>query len=285
MKLSISFIIYFLLNNLLFAQENAQKIFIQKNRYNIEIQKNSRFENYKFFGKYYIDRYNQNIIDYNQVIEGVNLYYPNREDSGYLMIDLENQIYQNLKSKDSVLRGKAVNKFKQLIGFIKSRRPNIKVGLYGIPFSFNYDFQKKYNHDHTLEDLLKVVDFLSPSLYFSYSEQQQNIISLKKFAETNLQLFLDYGQRVNKPVYVYVWYSVHPYNKRYGGQIVSKERMECLLSILKTYKYNSKSVDGIIWWEPMKSEINKANIINYNKRTLSEQPSINEILSAYTENF
>jgi hypothetical protein len=124
------------------------------------------------------------------------------------------------------------------------------VGIYGIPFSFNYSFQKDANNFIKIKPLLNKVDFISPSLYMAYSEQQYSDEKTKSLIENNLSLFLDYSKRANKPLYLYVWYKIHPANKKYGLSNMSTKRMNLYLSTINNFRYNGKKVDGLIWWEP-----------------------------------
>lgn len=265
MKISVSSIaMFFVMISLSFGQT---KIFIQKNRYNKRIQVNNKFTDYKFLGRYYIDRNRKNVIDKNQVEEGLNKMFPNKQDFGFLCVDLENKLYSDLrKSSNSADFRNALNEFCSLIDFIKSERPNVKVGIYGIPFSFNYIFQKISNDFNKIEPLLAKVDFISPSLYMAYSEQQFSSENAKSFIESNLSLFLDYSKRANKPLYLYVWYKIHPSNKKYGLTNMSTNRMNLYLNTINNFRYNGRKVDGLIWWEPAVNEGTPVDINNVLER-------------------
>ncbi len=257
------------------AQDEKIQIYIQKDRYFEKMIQELKFEQYHFLSKYYIDRYDQDTIDYQQLQEGLNVIVPDTLSADLLCLDLENQIYQNIKSPKKRIRKRAVDRFVEMIRFVKRNRPNIKVGIYGVPFRFNYQYQKEYNHYRQLKSLLKEVDYISPSLYFSYSEKEQNDEKLKDYIESNLDLFLKYAKKVDKPLYLYVWYLIHPHNKIYGKQIVSKERMNFFLKNIKNYEYKKKKVQGVIWWESSNSEYR-----------LGKEPrrlSITEILKEYTQ--
>jgi len=249
MKISISTIVMsILMMGFSFGQS---KIFIQKNRYNRQIQSNSKFTDYKFLGGYYIDRNRKNIIDKNQVREGLNKIFPDKEAFGILCVDLENKLYLDLKKNgnSSDFRN-ALTQFCSLVDFIKNLRPNVKVGIYGMPFSFNYKFQKDVNNFSKIKPLLDKVDFISPSLYMAYSEQQYTDEMTKSFIESNLSLFLDYSKKANKPLYLYVWYKIHPSNKKYGLTNMSNKRMNLYLNTISNFRYDGRKVDGLIWWEP-----------------------------------
>ena len=112
----------------------------------------------------------------------------------------------------------------------------------------------------------------------SYSENQRGSSYVTEYIEENLSLFLDYAKRVNKPVIPYVWYRVHPSNKKFGSELISKERMDLYLNKIKYFEHDGKKVEGIIWWEPSNSlkMLETKNIYpnNFN--------SIEEVLREYT---
>lgn len=271
-------IIFLLFHSFSFAQSRKKplEIYIQKERYDNSLLPQNKFYKYQFLGNYYIDRQKKGVINYQYIDEGLRNLFPNKNDAGFLNVDLENQIYRNLKSSNKSLRIDAVKQFVSMVNYIKMKRPNIKVGLYGIPFSFNYSSQKNINNYSELEPIFKVVDYISPSLYFSFSDRQQSAKSLDNYINGNLTLFLDYAKRANKPVYLYVWYMVHPYNKLYGGEIVNESRMTLFLDRIKQFNFNGKYVDGIIWWEPADNSI-QSLINNYhNKRGLKKNFNFNK---------
>jgi len=252
MKISIAGLMIFIwMVGISFGQT---KVFIQKNRYNKKIQSSTKFIDYKFLGGYYIDRNRKNVIDLTQVREGVAKIFPNRNDLGVLCVDLENKLYSDLKkNSNSPDFNRALKEFSSLVDFIKNLRPNVKVGIYGIPFSFNYSAQKNVNNFAKIKPLLDKVDFISPSLYMAYSEEQFSDEKAKLFIESNLSLFLDYSKKASKPLYLYVWYKVHPSNKKYGLSNMSQSRMNLYLTTINNFRYNGKKVDGLIWWEPAKN--------------------------------
>lgn len=229
----------------------SQKInyYIQSIRYDNHITNQHNFKNYDFIGHAYIDKNNSGIIDYNLLKNRLLKMYPNKSDSSLVIINLENRIYNNLKSQEKKERTKAVNEFVNLIRYIKKLRPNLQVAVYGIPFRFNYDFQKKMNYKNDLLPLMKEVDFLAPDLYFSYAKSEQTTKSYKKILNGNLDLFIDFANEVNKPLKIFVWYKIHPYNKNYGNTKVEIERMKELITTIEDKQRTNTIIDGVLWWD------------------------------------
>lgn len=248
MKNVFLFIVFF---GMVAPSVRAQKftIYFQKDRYNLELIEELNYGYYQFIGYAYVDRYKKNIIDHEAVKKRVLELYPDRDATGFLSLDIENKLYFDLRDKSPSVRKAAVNEFIKIVDVLKKLRPNVKIGVYGIPLKFNYDFQKRQNHFDDLKPLLKRVDYLSPDIYFSFSEKEQNDERFLRNLEDNLTLFMDYATRVNKPLYPYVWYLVHPYNKKFGGKPISDERMTLLLDKIKNFRYKGQRIPGVLWWE------------------------------------
>ena len=279
MKNKILHLILFLLITYGAYSQNSFIILVQDNRYKLNLP--MEYGKYKYMGRYYIDRANKGVINYDNVNEGLNRYFPNKNEEGFLSLNLENAIYIQMRDgeKNSPATKKAVNQFVDLVNYIKEKRPKLKVGVYGIPFSFNYESQKLRNDFDKLEPLLIEIDYISPSLYLAYSENQKNYSYVINHVEKNLSLFMKYASRVNKPVYPYVWYRIHPYNKKYGLEIMSKRRNYLYLKTIKDFKYNNEKVDGIIWWEPSTS----TEMLQDKKITNRGFKTIEQILIEYTK--
>lgn len=232
------------------------RLFIQSERYTNEVS--SLGEKYFFFGKYYIDRSNQGIINLSTLEAGINTRIPNKKSSDLIVLDIENKVYQDVKTKSSSDPNYQSN-ITKLVGMIqrvKKLRPNARVVLYGMPFNFNYDFQKHYNDFEKLKPLLRVVDYLTPALYLMYSNLEKGDDYFKKYINSNLNLTFQFAEKVNKPVLPFVWYKIHTYNKISGGSEISSCLYSNYLKLIKDYKYKNKKVDGIIYWESANQTLN-----------------------------
>lgn len=223
--------------------------YVQKTRYKADVTDLSSVKNYDFIGHAYIDKTNSGVIDYNLLKQRIEVLYPEQDASTTLVLNLENKIYANLKSKNKNLRQKSVAQFVKLVKFVKELRPNLKVGVYGVPFRFNYDFQKKANHLGDLRPLFKTVDFLAPDLYVSFGKTEQSEQNFIRVVKENLDLYVSAAKLENKPIKVFVWYKIHPYNKKFGGTNVDSERMDVLISTIREKQKEYRKLDGVLWWD------------------------------------
>lgn len=137
--------------------------------------------------------------------------------------------------------------------------------MYGIPFNFNYSFQKNYNDYEKLKPLLTVVDYLSPSLYLMYSNKERDTSYFKNYIESNLELTFQFASKANKDVLPFVWYKIHPYNKRYGNMNIDDNSFQDYINTIQNFRYQNKRVKGLIYWESSKD---KTNISDNLKKTI-----------------
>lgn len=253
-----NFIVLILIFLIVPSDLNAQNftIFTQNKRYNIKCKNCIR--NYYFFGQFYIDQGKKNIINLKSLEQGINKIIPNKQDSDLIVLDIENKIYQDIKKNNKLDQNYRlnINKLVEMIQFTKKLRPNARVVLYGMPFNFNYDFQKHYNDFEKLKPLLQAVDYLTPSLYLMYSNFEKDDDYFKKYINSNLDLTFQFAEKVNKPVLPFVWYKIHTYNKISGGSEINSNLYSNYLKLIKDYKYKNKKVNGIIYWEPANETLN-----------------------------
>ena len=235
---------------------------VQSNRYsNEELLKDNH---YYFFAGYFIDPQKKGIIDLESLEKGVSRVIKDVNYSGYIVLDIENKIYQELK-KETIQHknyNKNIKMFVQMVETVKLLRPKSKVGVYGFPFNFNYDSQKKQNNFEKLKPLLETVDFFAPQIYLYYTEEERPIIFFDNYITNNLNLYFEYANRLNKKVYPFVWYKIHPYNKKYGGNVMSSKQYTYYLTKIQDFRYGSQKVEKIIYWESSKVTVDLDEKLN-----------------------
>lgn len=141
------------------------------------------------------------------------------------------------------------------VELVKNLRPKAKVIVYNIPFRFNVTSQKRFSDFDKLYPLLKAVDVFAPSLYLHYDGKQKKPQFFTDYINNNLELSFKYAGKLNKKVYHFVWYRIHPSNKKYGRQVINSKQYSEYLSLIKEYRYKKKRVENIIYWEPANETI------------------------------
>lgn len=255
------FLFGILIFNQVFGQElktDEFVIYLRSGRYDEQtiskLNEIGKFENYRYLANYYIDRQRKDTINYNYVEEALSRMFTSKLDSGFLSINLENKFYKDLRDYDPQhpLYEHGLRELMDLVEYVKVHQPNVKIGIYGIPYNFYWEGQKKRNADNKLEPLLNLVDYISPSLYIHYPDSQRGKESNLVYIRENLKVALEYGRLLDKPVIPYVWYLIHPSHKKYGRQIISPPEMTNYLRLIKDFEYQGIKTSGIIWWQPSK---------------------------------
>lgn len=189
------------------------------------------------------------LIDYNNITN--NLKKIIKEDTELLIIDWEKEDFWNLKQKTNTKKFKvAEERFIDLISFIKKKYPSIKVGVYGLPFKVFYNKKAAYNEPKKYDRILKIVDVITPSLYFDYLDKERGKTDNYLFLKNQLDVSLDYGQRLGKPVLPFIWEIVHTSNKSFGGTLMPQDEFTNKLNYINNYNYKNTKVNGLIWWAP-----------------------------------
>lgn len=241
-----------------FSQE--KKTYVFKDRYTKSVQnfinQSSHFEDIKIMTGNMLTS-DKNKVDYKKVENNLKKLYPSENASGMLCIDLENSGYNALKG-NSITRFKKVSdkqfkeaekEFIQLIKFIKSKRPKLQVGYYGMPFKIYKASEKRTGSDKMLDNILKEADVLMPSFYMPYPAAHNGSAANQKYLEVNLKGALEAGNRLNKPVLPFFWYLIFSPEKKFSYELISKEEMKTYTDYILKYNLNGKEVIGIIWWD------------------------------------
>jgi len=236
---------------------SSQKIIpiVQSNRYSAEVS--SQSEHYYFFAQYYIDPEKKDIIDLENLKKGVNRVIKDVNYSGYIILDIENKVYKELKKETINHKNykENISMFVEMVEMVKVLRPKAKVGVYGFPFNFHSASQKKQNNFEKLKPLLKTVDFFAPQIYLYYTTKERSQDFFDNYITDNLSLHFEYAGKLNKKVYPFVWYKIHPYNKKYGGNIIEPNLYSTYVNNIKNFRYQGKRVEKVIYWEPSKKTI------------------------------
>src|SRR5690606_26154260 len=107
-----------------------------------------------------------------------------------------------------------------------------------------------------------------PSLYLVYPNEQVGVKKNREYLESNLKYSLQLGEQFNKPVIPWVWHIIHPTNKDFGGNLISKEDFSNYIALIASTKYKNKGAEGVLIWEPSDASFN-----TYMERSRKQQKS------------
>jgi len=290
---NILIIVFFTFFNKVSAQDSS--IYFFKNRYNqntLQKIEQSRldFKEIKILLGYMIDPKRQEVADYKRVKKSLETLFPNANQEGVLCIDWENKLYQNIRG-NNITRIKSVSnkeylkgekEFINLIKFIKKLRPNVKVGIFEMPFRVYSNSEIIKNTNQKLDPILKHVDIIFPCIYIPFPAKVKSIQSNYDFLKINLDLAFNYGDRLKKPVIPFVWYLYYSPDNTYRKELIPKDELWEYIKYIESYKSSSnKRVSGIVWWDTptsySKTLIRNTFIDDYNKK----DQTINDVFSYY----
>lgn len=242
------------------AFSQQKKIYVFKDRYNRSEQNfidqnSSRFTEIKVMtGNSLLTNRS---VDLKKVEQSLMKLYPSTNATGVLCLDLENPSFNHLKGHN-ITRAKKMsdNQFKvaedefiKLIRFIKSKRPKLQVGYFGMPFRVFDESGRRAGSPGSLDNILKEADILMPSVYMPYPASHSGLDANLKFLDVNLKAALECGARLNKPVLPFVWYFVFSPEEKFSYEILPKEEMRTYMDYIFSYSSTGNEVDGIIWWD------------------------------------
>lgn len=191
-------------------------------------------------------------IDPANIRRFLNKNYPDKNSTGKLVLNWETRVFKDLRNyPNSDRRYKyAEGQWRAMIKIIRQERPRLKLGIYGIPFRVWGDWQiANLNPDGKFDDLLSLLDFLAPSFYTIFPDEEVSHERNIKYLTDNLKVALSYGKRLRKPVYPFVWHRVHDSHPVYGHELVQKEVLAKYVKHIANFSHNGVQVKGVMLWE------------------------------------
>ncbi|WP_242916764.1 hypothetical protein [Pontibacter liquoris] len=199
-----------------------------------------------------VQRDNKSVVDLARVERFLDDKFPKKDSAGILVLDWESEPFKNLRiynASDSRFRD-AENQWVLLVREVKRLRPQVKVGFYGLPFRSYHDWQKvKFNQPGKLNKLLSEVDFIAPSLYIMYADEAVGRDRNLQYLRDNLDVALQYGKELGKPVIPFVWHRVHYSDNIKGQSLIPKEAFATYVDYIGSYVHNNNQVSGVLWWD------------------------------------
>lgn len=211
--------------------------------------------------------------------------FPDRDNTSMVLLDWEAGPYDDLKNfpaTDSRFKA-AENKLIALLNEVRQHRPNLKLAFYGIPFRAWYDWQKqKYNPSGKYDRLLSEVDWIAPSLYILFADEEVGHARNLQYLRDNLDPALVYGKKYNKPVIPYVWHRIHAASDDYPHDIIQKEVFAKYIRYVSAYSLNGYKASGVYWWDNQGGRLDDlSGIDNHLKGTVYDAATYDAMIVDY----
>lgn len=223
-----------------------------------------------------IDKNRDGVAELEVIKRYINKVYPNKDDSGLCVVDWEGVAIKQLKAfaKDTTQHPEQINEYIKVVKTIKEMRPNVKVGVYGIPFRM-WAYKQLKNNPYKYENLfplLKISDFISPSVYHLYADSETPKHKNRLYFRKNIIIALKLGSKLNKPVIPYVGMRYYTKRSKYSWESVPIENFKEDMVFIKNLSFNSDKIKGFILWNGDRhARMKKLN--RKNKNNLREEKS------------
>ncbi|MBF9254228.1 T9SS type A sorting domain-containing protein [Pontibacter sp. 172403-2] len=229
-----------------------------------------------------------NSVDPAKVRNTVGKLFRKADSGGKLVLDWETEgVYNALRDypvTDSRYKH-AEAEWRKLIAIIREMRPNVEIGIYGMPFNaWDKNDITRYNPEAKYGTLLSLVDFLAPSVYLETADEAVGHERNLQYIRDNMDVALDYGNRLHKPVYPFFWHRIHPDNVEYGFELLQIDVFASYIKFLSTYTYKGYKASGVYWWEALnkKQNLSKADGLGgWAKGTITDYDAYDALMVKY----
>jgi len=226
-----------------------------------QLRSSDVFQKYYWFPERVFIPKKNGVVNKQSIISRLESFFPDKNADSYLSIDIEGKIMENLKNgRPGEKKFESAKKiFMEAVDIIRNHRPSLKIGIYGLPPRVYYESHYK-GDDKKLYPILDKCDYISPSLYIIYPDEERGERANDNYLKFNLDRSLKISSDLGIPVIPYVWPIVHTMNKKNGGKLLSSNSMRRYLETIKDYEYNGAKVSGVLWWEePVETKLYSKN--------------------------
>jgi len=193
-----------------------------------------------------------NSFDPDKVKKFILRFYPDVNSNAKLVLDWESDPFKALRDHpENDNRFKAAErKFIGLVDYIKRMRPNLKLSYYSLPNrTWSEGQSAKQNPAGKYDNIMAKLDFVSPSLYLLYTDEEVGHERNLKYMKDNLDVAMAYGRKFSIPVYPFLWHRVHANSPLYPKQIVQKDVYASYFKFVRDYSYKGTEIKGVYLWD------------------------------------
>lgn len=179
------------------------------------------------------------------------------KDFSHFVIDIEHwQVNINQDGKDKVQH--SINKYVDVIQWMREAAPSLKLGVYGVPPVRDYwtpvrnqpgDKTSWRSVNQFLKPIAEAADFIVPSLYTFYDD----IPGWVAYARGNIEE----AQQFGKPVYPFLWCRYHTSNRLRGNQFIEGNFWRTQLETVR-----DQGANGVVLWDWFGHDNPRTNILD-----------------------
>lgn len=174
---------------------------------------------------------------------------PNRNATGWAVLNWEGEAFNILKKPSHKKHNSIKRNFIKVIRYAKELRPNIEWSFYGLPFRQYWHTNNEWkSQNQGIIDIFREMDFLAPSLYIMYLPNEVNRNLDENYIDQNIKLSLEYGNRLNKKVYPFIYHRNRTRKPNNINELASDDQWRFYVNRILNIKFEGREIDGIIWW-------------------------------------
>lgn len=241
------------------------------------------FQMYHLIATNRIDPKGKEVMDRESIKKYLDQKFPKGNENKVLIIDWEKEKFWNLKKKSNSKEFKEAEKeFIELVRYIKELKPNLLVGIYGLPFRVFVNKYPHYAKKDKFTSLFNEIDIITPSLYSAFTDENRSEKENNLYLKNSIELAIEYAEKVKKPIYFFVWEMTSSKQIR----LLPVKEFERKIRIISNYNRSNKWVQGIIYWTPADPSPYRIELQNTRASSKSEESKAlesirNNIVSEY----
>lgn len=212
---------------------------------------------YLIYQNYFVDnkqQFNRQLME-----KSLNTLIPDKNAAGYAYLDWEGEQfyiicgYTNISIRDIRFK-RVLNNFIEAIRYAKSLRPNLKWSYYSMPPQYysTYVEGAEEAYFRAIAPLMMEMDFLAPSLYLFDEGKSVDVSFVAQQVDDYLKFSLEWGKKLNKPIYPFIWERFAPFvlGSRYQNpnKLMPVDFWKAYVKRVLTTKNFSNQVNGLFWW-------------------------------------
>ncbi|WP_286856761.1 MULTISPECIES: hypothetical protein [Sphingobacterium] len=289
MKFLIVFIITYCISNSSYLLAQDFSVYYLSSRYSEKekriLESNNLYRKYYLVGEWILTPKRNGELDINNITKWIEDTFPKLNDESFVVIDIEGTVMENLRDGiDGDLKfEKAKDVYIQAIRAIRKLRPNLNIGIYGLPSRVYYKNLFK-GDDTKLLPILRLCDFVSPAPYIIFPDHERGAQANDNYIKFNVQRAIKLANLTKKEVIPFVWPVVHTINKRYKGQLIEPSIMKRYLNVIKNVKVDGKQCSGVFWWESPATDQFNTKVLSKSRINVGKGKTIENLLIESTKN-
>jgi hypothetical protein len=199
----------------------------------------------------FIDPTHDGLLDDDLLKKRIKELFPASNASGICVLNWETPTMERVAALklDPDVYQKQVAEMVRALKIAKALRPRVKWGYYGLNIQeYYYRNDSWRSRTEGFLPVMEASDILFPSLYKFYPYSINGYAFEESYAKENIDLILQYGARLSKPVMPFVWPRFHDADPKFGLQSIPDKEWTDHIGFLAKPNAKGQQISGIVMW-------------------------------------